>query len=138
MGTFDDEAPRRPRRRRTTRAGATWRCDDRASSSFPPGEVRQRDGDAASDADGDEDGDDDFADQPWLREGFATPQEWVKHHGGEIEDVQIVDGVPVWCRRPWQRFQRTCRVLAMSATVGKVTMFLIILNTVLMAASFTG
>ena len=28
---------------------------------------------------------------------------------------------------------RTCRVLAMSATVGKVTMFLIILNTVLMA-----
>ena len=69
----------------------------------------------------DEDVDDDFADQPWLREGFATPQEWVKHHGGEIEDVRIVDGVPVVVSPSLaQRFQRTCRVLAMSATVGKV------------------
>ena len=87
----------------------------------------------------DEDVDDDFADQPWLREGFATPQEWVKHHGGEIEDVRIVDGVPVVVSPSLaQRFQRTCRVLAMSATVGKVTMFLIILNTVLMASEFHG
>ena len=64
---------------------------------------------------------------------------WVKHHGGEIEDVRIVDGVPVVVSPSLaQRFQRTCRVLAMSATVGKVTMFLIILNTVLMASEFHG
>ena len=63
----------------------------------------------------------------------------MKHHGGEIEDVRIVDGVPVVVSPSLaQQFQRTCRVLAMSATVGKVTMFLIILNTVLMASEFHG
>ena len=88
----------------------------------------------------DEDGGDgDFAEQPWLNEGFTTVQQWVKHHGGEIQDVQIVNGIPVVVRPSLaQRFQRTCRVLAMSATVGKVTMFLIILNTVLMASEFHG
>ena len=53
--------------------------------------------------------------------------------------MQIVDGVPVVVPPSLaQRFRRTCRVLAMSATVGKVTMFLIILNTVLMASEFHG
>ena len=81
--------------------------------SFPPGEVRKRDGDAASMQTVGRGSDNDL----WsggLPRGFAAGVGEAPRR--RDRSMQIVDGVPV-VRRPWPRFQRTCRVLAMSATV---------------------